>query len=203
MTDTNFRQSRLPTTDTRYMRDVVEGARAGDPAALGELWRLHQHLLLRYFRSKGMSESEDLASTVWLEVAAGVARFQGDIDDFRRWLFTIAARRRIDDIRASKRDVERVRRHAVSDAPGDSPGAGEIAEREAALGRALELLRGLPPDQAEAVRLRVIADLSVTDVATIMHRSEGSVRVLVHRGLKTLNSRSGVTTPGSQTMDAS
>jgi RNA polymerase sigma-70 factor (ECF subfamily) len=185
------------------MWDVVEGARAGDPAALGELWRQHQHLLLRYFRSKGMSEPEDLASTVWLEVASGLPRFQGDIDDFRRWLFTIAARRRIDEIRSAKRDHERFRRHALRDAPGGSPGAGEIAEREAALGRALELVRGLPPDQAEAVRLRVIADLSVTDVAMIMHRSEGSVRVLVHRGLKTLNIRSGVTTPGSQTMDAS
>ena len=190
-------------TDTRDMRDVVDAARAGDPAALGELWRGHQHLLLRYFRGKGMSSPDDLASTVWVEVASGIARFQGDIDDFRRWLFTIAARRRIDDIRASKRNTERTRRHAVVNRQPHAQSAGDELDRESALDRALELVCGLPTDQAEAVRLRVIADLSVTDVAEIMHRSEGSVRVLVHRGLKTLNERSGVTSTGSQTMNAS
>ena len=61
----------------------------------------------------------------------------------------------------------------------------------------------LPPDQAEAVLLRVVADLSVTEVAAILGRREGTIRVLVHRGLRRLAERSVVTEPPVRTMSAS
>jgi len=53
------------------------------------------------------------------------------------------------------------------------------------------------------VLLRVVADLSVAEVATILGRREGTVRVLVHRGLKRLAERSRVTESPVQTMSAS
>ena len=54
------------------------------------------------------------------------------------------------------------------------------------LARALALVRRLPPDQADAVLLRIVAGMDVGQVAEVMGRSEGSVRVLVHRGLQRL-----------------
>ena len=48
------------------------------------------------------------------------------------------------------------------------------------------LVRRLPPDQADAVLLRIVAGMDVGQVAEVMGRSEGSVRVLVHRGLQRL-----------------
>ena len=51
---------------------------------------------------------------------------------------------------------------------------------------ALTLVRRLPPDQADAVLLRVVADLDVASVARILHKNEGAVRVLTHRGLHRL-----------------
>ncbi len=51
---------------------------------------------------------------------------------------------------------------------------------------AVALLAGLSPDQAEAVALRVIAGLETPDVARILGKSAGAVRVALHRGLKTL-----------------
>jgi DNA-directed RNA polymerase specialized sigma24 family protein len=53
---------------------------------------------------------------------------------------------------------------------------------------ALRLIRRLPPDMAEAVSLRIAADLTVADVAEIMGKRAGTVRVLVHRGLERLGS---------------
>ena len=55
------------------------------------------------------------------------------------------------------------------------------------LAYALEVVGTLPTDMAEAIMLRVIYELSVSEVAEIMDRSEGSVRVLVHRGLTRLH----------------
>lgn len=169
---------------------------------MAHLWRTYQHLVLRYFRGKGMSEPEDLASTVWLEVASGLDRFEGREPDFRRWLFTIAARRRIDDIRTTKRRADRLEHAPADERPAHAPAAGEEAERAASLSAAIEMVRSLPPDQAEAVLLRVVGDLSIPEVAEIMGRSEGAVRVLVHRGLRRLAERSSVTKPDSETMSA-
>lgn len=191
------------------MEDVIRRARGGDPDALAHLWRTYNHLLLRYFRGKGMADPEDLASTVWIDVAGSLDRFEGGDDEFRRWLFTIAARRRIDGIRSSKRRDEHVRGEieAASHDRHTAPGADDEAARTASLERAIALVRTLPPEQAEAVLLRIVADLSVRDVAEIMGRREGNVRVLVHRGLRKLAERTGkrrgpVTETPSQTMSA-
>lgn len=168
------------------MDEVIRRARAGDRDALAHLWRSHQHLLLRYFRGKGMADPDDLASIVWIEVAAGLSRFDGDEADFRRWLFTIAARRRIDDIRSGSRRQGRAERARQLEVPHEQPDPAVTVEHSDALDTALALVRTLPPDQAEAVLLRVLGDLSVAEVAEIMGRREGAVRVLVHRGLRRL-----------------
>lgn len=189
--------------DTDVVEEVIERARAGDADALGHLWRAYQHLLLRYFRGKRMSDPDDLASTVWVEVATGLHRFTGDEHDFRRWLFTIAARRRIDDIRSTKRREEHHDRHLPRQEELTSPSAGDVSEQTRALDRALECVGSLPPDQREAVMLRVIADLNVDEVAAIMGRKEGTVRVLVHRGLKKLSeSAEPVTDRPARTMSS-
>jgi DNA-directed RNA polymerase specialized sigma24 family protein len=46
----------------------------------------------------------------------------------------------------------------------------------------------------------VVADLNVSEVAQIMGRREGHVRVLVHRGLNRLGERAVVTKAPSETM---
>lgn len=185
------------------MEAVIDRAKDGDADALGQLWRGYQHLLLRYFRAKGMANAEDLASIVWVEVATGIHRFVGSEHDFRRWLFTIAARRRIDDIRS----ITRRSRDADLHQPGRdelmTPSASDESERALALDRAIALVASLPPDQREAVTLRVIGDLNVSDVAAIMGRREGTVRVLVHRGLKRLAEHPDVTDRPSRTMSSS
>jgi RNA polymerase sigma-70 factor (ECF subfamily) len=173
------------------MDEWIERARAGDREALGALWRSHQHLLLRYFRGRGSPQAEDLASQVWIDVAASLHRFSGDSDAFRRWLFTIARRRQIDAARRSSRRPEELDADAGKDRP-DVSSARSIDE-VGALDRALDLVRRLPPDMAEAVLLRVVADLAVDEVARIMGRREGHVRVLVHRGLRKLADELAVT----------
>jgi RNA polymerase sigma-70 factor, ECF subfamily len=180
------------------MDEWIERAQAGDREALGALWRSHQHLLLRYFRGRGSSQPEDLASQVWLDVAASLHRFSGDGDAFRRWLFTIARRRQIDAGRKHSRRHEDIA-GVVADRADDA--SARAFDEVGALDRALELVRRLPPDMAEAVLLRVVADLAVDDVAHVMGRREGHVRVLVHRGLRKLAEELAVTDEQSETIN--
>jgi RNA polymerase sigma-70 factor (ECF subfamily) len=159
-------------------RALLVAAAGGDRDALGELWRSHQLSLLRYLRGRGCTDVEDVASQVWIDVARGLPGFAGDEVDFRRWLFTIAHHRYVDEVRRQDR-----RRRAETAEPTRVEHAPEDGDDLAA---ALSLIRRLPPEMAEAVLLRIVGDLSVADVAEIMGKRAGTVRVLVHRGLQRL-----------------
>jgi len=176
--------SRRPST--------LDAARVGDREALAELWRTHQAPLLRYLRSRRTPSHDDVASQVWIDVATSIGRFEGDGDDFRRWLFTIAHRRSVDQIRQA---VRASGSHAVVAvrAADIAVGADVELENSDALDRAIALIATLPDDQAEAVMLRVVNDMPTADVAAVMEISSGNVRVLVHRGLTRLRRKISVT----------
>jgi RNA polymerase sigma-70 factor (ECF subfamily) len=161
---------------------LVAAAKEGDEAAMAQLWRALNPPLLRYLRGRVGSGADDVAAAAWLDAARGLTSFTGDDADFRRWLFTIARRRLIDELRRRGRRNDQL-----------SPFAPEVATASGVdqlddLGAALDLVRLLPPDQADAVLLRVVADMDVSQVAAVMGKREGAVRVLVHRGLRRLQS---------------
>ncbi len=167
--------------------EVLEAARNGAPWAIGELWRAHQPALLRYLRAGNPSAAEDIASDVWVEVARGMAKFRGGEPQFRGYLFTIARHRLIDE----RRKAAGRRTEPVAGFPDEPSMDDAIAQAIDALSPdgAMAVLHTLPTDQAEAILLRVVAGLDVAQVARIMGRRPGTVRVLAHRGLRTLAQR--------------
>jgi RNA polymerase sigma-70 factor (ECF subfamily) len=165
---------------------TLAAAQAGEEWALADLYRHVQPRVLGYFRALESSEAEDLASEVWLDVARGLTRFGGGERAFLAWTFTIA-RRRLIDLRR-----QRARRPAVPTPPEElleQGGTGDV-EEEAMAGlstwAAIARIAALPPDQAEVVLLRVLAGLDVGDVAKIMGKRPGTIRVLQHRALRRL-----------------
>jgi RNA polymerase sigma-70 factor (ECF subfamily) len=178
--------------DTSF-EESLAAARSGDEAAFAMLWRRWQPPLLRYLRVLAPPVADDLASECWLQVVRGLPRFKGDETGFASWLFTIA-RNKVTDWRRQQR-----RRPTVSLVEEDaeaSPAAAMPDAESAALQRldtdaALRLIAALPPDQAEIVLLRVVAGLDVADVARIVRRSPGAVRVASHRALRRLRDMLG------------
>ena len=162
-------------------RSVFERAAQGDKDALTVVFRAFEPALLRYLRGRLPDVADDLAAQTWLDAVRNLGRFSGGAEDFRRWLFTIARRRVQDELRRRGRRPEE-----VTASPPDEPGRDDALQAHDDLARALALVRRLPPDQADAVLLRIVAGMDVGQVAEVMGRSEGSVRVLVHRGLQRL-----------------
>ncbi len=174
---------------TGEVERALDGACSGHADALGTLWREYQPLLLRYLRGRGLEDPEGLTTQIWIDAARGLNRFQGDSDDFRRWLFTIAHRRVVDTRRRASRRWLSIRLSDDDDAADVTPTRDvtyDSYDERASLQRALDLVSTLPDAMREAVLLRIVADLSVPDVAEIMGRTPGNVRVLVHRGLQRL-----------------
>jgi RNA polymerase sigma-70 factor (ECF subfamily) len=166
---------------------VFDAACEGDERALAGLWQELHPALLRYLRAVEPGAAEDIASDTWLEVTRRLDRFSGDERAFRGWLFTIARHRLID----TRRRAARHRTAPVAwlpDRPGvDDPAADVLIDLSTK--ESLRLVAELPPEQAEAVLLRVMAGLGTAEVAQIMGKQPGNVRVLSHRGLRNLARR--------------
>jgi RNA polymerase sigma-70 factor, ECF subfamily len=170
---------------------VLRAAARGDEDAFGRLWQDLQPRLLRYFMVASPTAAEDLASETWVGVIRGLGRFRGEEAEFRAWVFTIARHALLDRRRrATRRVTENPLPAGLAElAAPDDPAAAALEGLSTRA--ALAVVATLPPDQAEAIVLRVVAGLGVDRVAGIMGKRPGTVRVLTHRGLRRLAERLG------------
>lgn len=172
--------------ETESFESILAAARDGSAIAFEALWRDLHPPLIRYLRVAAPDAAEDLASETWLQVARDIHRFRGNDARFRRWLFTIARHRVLDHTRGRRRrPVEPVHAEALAAIPD----LKDPIEESLSTSTALAVIGTLPRAQAEAVALRVVAGLSVADVARMMGKRPGAVRVLASRGLRTLAER--------------
>jgi len=168
---------------------LLVAAQGGDKQAFAVLWRHLQPAVLRYFQVAAPQVAEDLAADTWVSVIGGLGRFQGDEPAFRAWVFTVARHRAIDWRRQAARwptNLVPVEQLAERPAPDDP--VAQVLEGHSTRA-ALALVAELPADQAEVVALRVLGGLEVAEVARIVGKRPGAVRVLAHRGLRRLASR--------------
>ena len=167
---------------------VLAAAQAGADWAVARLFRSLQPDLLRYLRVREPSDAEDVAAQTWLEVARALPRFEGAEDDFRAFVFTIGRRRMLN----ARRSRTRRRAHLVdmatlaNVAPATDDPVEEVAARVDGESAVQQIRALLPPEQAEIVLLRVVAGLTVEQVAAIVGKQAGTVRVIQHRALKQL-----------------
>ncbi len=170
--------------------DVLSAAQAGAEWAFAQLYRDVNPPLLRYLAVRAPETADDLASDTWLGVARGLRSFVGDERDFRAWLFTIAHRRLVQHWRVQGR------RPSTPAAPdtftdqvaADDPEAVALAKLSARDATRI-ITSALSPDQADVVLLRILAGLDVDEVAAIMGKRRGTIRVLQHRALRRLAER--------------
>jgi RNA polymerase sigma-70 factor (ECF subfamily) len=166
--------------------DVLAAAQAGAAWGFEVLYRDLSPVVTGYLRMHGAPDPDDLASETFLAVFRGLGGFRGDEHGLRSWVFTIAHRRLVDDRR------RRGRRPQETDDAGDvltGIAGGDVEDDVLArLGaeRVHRLCGDLPADQRSVLLLRVLADLTVEQVAAVMDRSVGSVKALQRRGLRRL-----------------
>jgi RNA polymerase sigma-70 factor (ECF subfamily) len=168
---------------------LLAAAQGGDEQAFALLWRDLQPVLLRYLRVAVREAAEDLAADTWVSVIRGLERFRGDERAFRAWVFTGARPRAIDWRRqAARRPTGSISVEQLAELPAPDDPVAAVLEAHSTRA-ALALLAELPPDQAEVVVLRVVGGLEVAEVARIVGKRPGAVRVLAHRGLRRLAER--------------
>jgi RNA polymerase sigma-70 factor, ECF subfamily len=145
------------------------------------LYRQHAAAVYRYFYPQigHVQDAEDLTSTTFCTALSGFAQYQPEKGSLRVWLFGIAHN--------CLRDYWRRRRPSADQLPLDLLDPQPLpdsqllsSERAAALHRAI---RELPAGQREALTLRFFAGLRTSEVAAVLGRSEGAVKMLVQRAV--------------------
>lgn len=137
-----------------------------------------------YLRSHGVTEPDEVTNDVFLAVFRSLDRFAGDEQAFRAWTFTIARNRLVDEYRRQARRVRTVPGEDMVEYPEHAGGDVE-AEALTNIGSewAVDLIRRLAPDQRDVLLLRILADLTIDQIADVVGKRPGAVKALQRRGL--------------------
>lgn len=165
---------------------VVLAAGRGEGWALAAVYEEMHPPLLAYLRAREPRHGEDLASDTWVKVATGLSSFSGDASAFRSWVFTIARCRMIDHRRRTSRRGELIDLDALATRASGDDTEHQTLETITAEA-AVSTIATLPADQADVVLLRVVSGLETHEVADIMGKPTGTIRVLQHRALRSLS----------------
>lgn len=183
------------------VRELVTRASNGDPEAVGDLLvhylpRLEAYVRMRAGRVLLDRESAaDLAQSVCREALAGIDRYSyhGE-DQFRGWLYTIAARKIADRYAYWGAAMRRAPLGGADAAKGNvdpepledflslcTPSRDAMAREEL---RAVQLeLDRLPQQSREAILLSRVLGLKRREVAEVLGVTENAVRMMICRGL--------------------
>ena len=180
-----------PNSDAQAERLLVDAAKAGDQAALSELYQTYFPRLYRYIlaRTGNTYDAEDLTEEVFMRVLEAIKRFEHRKAPFSAWLFRIAHNAIISQRR---KETARGRSSQLNDGmPVDSAGPEELVERRVALDEVMQAAKSLPDAQRQVISLRFAAGLTVAETARAMGKGEGNVKVIQHKAIAKLREMMG------------
>jgi RNA polymerase sigma-70 factor (ECF subfamily) len=173
-------------------RPLVEAARR-DPARFDALYRryLAPVYSFAFYELGDHHAAEDATARVFLSALTNLHRFEerarpadGEgASTFKVWLFRIARNVVANERRSRRRHPEApIDLAAAMGSAEPGPEASAVRSDDAAA--AWRAVARLPEDRRRALLLRFVDELSTAEIAGVLGRSEGAVRVLIHRGLR-------------------
>ncbi len=163
-----------------------EAERAGGDSLFSDAYRQLAPAVLGYLRSRGVPDPEAVTHDVFMALYPRIGSVTGGRAGLKTLVFTIAHARTVDHHRHQAR-APRLVEYDPETEPRTTPSTEEVALSQGA--GILALLDGLSAEQREVIALRVIADLSLEQTATITNRSTGAVKQLQRRALLALRNR--------------
>src|SRR5712692_5455006 len=178
-----YRSSPVKTDDNQ----LIDRATRGDREAFGQLYEQHAVRVFRhaYFLSGDPNVAEDLTAQTFLKALEAIARYQDKGVPFIAWLLRITCNLAINYKKAHQNNG-----HAQLPETLEAEGTFCSPERSCELKVEGELIwqevRKLPGEQRQVIVMRFIDDLGYPDIAHVLGKSVGAVRVIQFRALANL-----------------
>jgi RNA polymerase sigma-70 factor, ECF subfamily len=169
---------------TTELIEVLDAARSGDEGAWDELFRRSYPRLLAYAGRRLPTDelAKDAVGETMIRAVASLHRFRHEGGGFDAWMYGILRHVVIDAQRALFREGPGLVPEAVEAGPGPSDRA--LVQEDADEVRAAFVQ--LSAADQELLELRVVSELSVDEVATMLGRRPGAVRMAQSRALRRL-----------------
>jgi len=178
------------TLPRAYEDQLVERAKA-EPDAFGELYDHYFAQIYRfvYSRLRDQDAAEDVTSEVFFKALRAIHRYKPSGHPFSAWLYQISVNAIADHYRSKRPEQDLDAAIGVSDkqAPVDE----RIAQRDEAA-RIWAAIDSLPPQQRTAMTLKLGEDMKLAQIGEIMGKSEGAIKLLIHRGMIGVRQRLGI-----------
>jgi len=164
---------------------IVQKAINGDREAFTRLYDLHFDRIYRYIyvRVHSPAEAEDLTQDVFIKAYEAIKSYKWRDLPFTAWLFKIAHNRVIDHVRKTSKEKKASLDEAGAISSGDPV---YMTEQNFEVFQLKQALEKLPNAQREVATLRFISELSITEVATALGKSEGTVKALQFNAVASL-----------------
>ena len=161
---------------------LVQRAIGHDADAFGKLYDMHVDRVYRhvYYRVGNEPDAEDLTQQVFLKAWQAVGRYSRAASPFVAWLMTISHNLVVDFYRTRKEKVYLELETLADDRACNPAQVAEDSSEQERLRKAIVQLRG---DEQQVVILRFIEGLEYSEIASLLKKSEGNVRVILHRAL--------------------
>ena len=179
-----MRRSGLAETDDQ---ELISLAAAGNREAFGRLYERYKLRVFRhaYFLSGDPQLAEDLTAQTFLNALQAIPRYQSRGVPFAAWLLRITCNLTINYKKAAK-NIGHAQLPEALEAEGAVYSPEDSCELKDDSMRVWEEVRHLPPDQRQVIVMRFIDDLSYQDIAQVLGKTVGAVRVIQFRALSNL-----------------
>ncbi len=179
-----------PITDDQVI-SLVPRCQRGDQAAVETLYMLYADRIYRYLLARvgDAEQAADLTTEVFVRMIERLPGFwlnrQRPAASFSAWLYRIAGNLAVDYHRRRER-LEHVSLEAEPTLPATDPDPDVVAEHHESAQRLAQALQALSEDQRLVIIGKFVEEMSNSEVAAWLGKTEGAVKSLQHRALQAL-----------------
>ncbi len=165
-------------------KNIIERAIKGEASAFGLLYDKYQEQIYRfiYLKVGHREEAEDLTHQVFLKTWGSIDRYNFQGFPFSAWLYQIARNQVVDYYRTKKVNITL---ESIAELKIESHYSNEI-DVNSDIEKVKQAIHKLNPKQQDVIILRFIEDFSLSEVASILDKTETAVKLLQYRAIKNL-----------------
>ena len=172
-------------------KDLIKKCQRGNRQAFDELIRLYYDYVSGFLikATADSTLSEDLTQETFLKMIGNIEKFDpGDKAEFGTWLITVAKNCYIDHLRRNRIYLADIESLPLE----DERSVSDTVERKLLYEQILERLDTLPREQALAIRLKYVEDMSLAQIAERFGVKTKTVKSRIHDGTVRLRKKFNV-----------